>query len=84
MESAGYVALVEATKKHVGPVHTLADTGTLPLVADLKKAGLDVQCVGYGVEDAYHMDNEFARLSDFQQGFKVLSEIIQTLSDQNS
>jgi len=51
------------------------------LVEDLQKAGLDIQCMGYGVEDAYHMDNEFARLSDFQQGFKVLLEIIQTLSD---
>lgn len=82
MDSPGYHALVAATEKHVGPVYTMADTGTLPLVAELKQKGLDVQCVGYGVEDAYHMDNEFARLSDFKQGFKVMLEIIHTLSEQ--
>lgn len=76
LDSPGFTALAESTKKIIGHVQPLADTGTLPLVADLKDAGFDVQTVGYGVEDAYHADNEFARISDFQEGFKVLCNII--------
>lgn len=34
----------------------------------------------YGVEDAYHADNEFARLSDFQEGFQVLLRVIAALA----
>jgi hypothetical protein len=40
-----------------------------------------VQTVGYGVEDAYHADNEFARLSDFKDGFAVLMGMIAELHD---
>lgn len=80
LDSSGFTALAEATKKVIGHVKPLADTGTLPLVADLKDAGFDVQTVGYGVEDAYHANNEFARISDYQQGFQVLCNIIQSLA----
>ncbi len=55
--------------------------GTLPLVADLRAAGYDIQTIGYGVEDAYHADDEFARLSDFKEGFAVLTGIICDLDD---
>ena len=82
LDSKGFCALADATKKIIGEVKPLADTGTLPLVADLKDAGFDVQTVGYGVEDAYHADNEFARISDFQQGFQVLCHVIQSLVPQ--
>ena len=79
LDSPGFKALANATEKIIGEVKPLADTGTLPLVADLKDAGFDVQTIGYGVEDAYHADNEFARISDFEQGFKVLCEVIYSL-----
>ena len=36
--------------------------------------------VGYGVEDAYHADNEFARLSDFEKGFTILCKVISSLA----
>merc|ERR1712137_221399 len=83
LDSPGFVALSNATKEIVGHVQPIADTGSLPLVADLKEDGFDVQTVGYGVEDVYHADNEFCRLSDFQQGFRVLMKIINTLKPQN-
>jgi len=35
-----------------------------------------MQTVGYGDEEAYHADNEFALLSSFVKGFKVLARII--------
>lgn len=34
------------------------------------------QTVGYGDEEAYHADNEFALLSSYVKGFKVLTRII--------
>jgi len=79
LDSPGFQALAKATEKVVGHVKPLADTGTLPLVADLKDAGFDVQTVGYGVEDVYHADNEYALLSDFEQGYQVLCNIITDL-----
>jgi acetylornithine deacetylase/succinyl-diaminopimelate desuccinylase-like protein len=30
--------------------------------------------------DAYHADNEFARLSDFEQGFQVLVRVIELVN----
>jgi len=80
LDSAGFRALASATKHVVGHVAPCADTGSLPLVADLQEAGFDVQTVGYGIEDAYHADNEYALLSDFQQGFRVLANIIDQLA----
>lgn len=32
--------------------------------------------MGYGDEEAYHADNEFARLSDYVKGFRVLTRFI--------
>ena len=46
LESDGYKCLAEATKAVIGHVQPLADTGSLPLVADLQEAGLDVQTIG--------------------------------------
>eukprot|EP01094_Clydonella_sp_ATCC50884_P000867 TRINITY_DN10648_c0_g1_i1.p1 TRINITY_DN10648_c0_g1~~TRINITY_DN10648_c0_g1_i1.p1 ORF type:complete len:453 (-),score=150.12 TRINITY_DN10648_c0_g1_i1:72-1430(-) len=80
LDSPGYRALAAATEAVFGRVAPLADTGSLPLVADLQEQGFDVQTVGYGVEDAYHADNEFARISDFAKGFEVLRRMIVALA----
>ncbi len=61
-----------------------ADTGTLPLVAELQDDGFDLQTIGYGVEEAYHATNEYAKLSDFKQGFKVFIDIIAELDKANA
>jgi acetylornithine deacetylase len=50
LDSIGFKALRNATEKIIGFCKPLADTGTLPLVADLKSAGYDVQTIGYGLE----------------------------------
>jgi len=76
LDSLGFKSLAQATQEIIGEVKPLADTGTLPLVADLQAGGFDVQTVGYGDEEAYHADNEFALLSSFVKGFKVLARII--------
>eukprot|EP01006_Ploeotia_vitrea_P027070 TRINITY_DN59949_c0_g1_i2.p2 TRINITY_DN59949_c0_g1~~TRINITY_DN59949_c0_g1_i2.p2 ORF type:complete len:273 (-),score=178.32 TRINITY_DN59949_c0_g1_i2:49-867(-) len=80
LDSSGFRYLKEATQKIVGKFDTIADTGSLPLVADLKAMGCDVQTIGYGIEEAYHADNEYAKLSDFEQGFQVLMMVISRLN----
>ena len=82
LESKGHLALCQATKEVFGHVKPIADLGTLPLVADLKNNGFDVQTVGYGIEELYHNDNEACRLSDFSKGFRVLTRILDLLNQQ--
>eukprot|EP00727_Mastigamoeba_balamuthi_P014497 m51a1_g9672 putative acetylornithine deacetylase-like (421) ;mRNA; f:1266949-1268907 len=71
LKSAGHRALCDAVKEVVGFVKPTADTGTLPIVADLSAMGIDVQTIG--------ADNEYGLLSDFEQGFQILSRIIAKL-----
>eukprot|EP00127_Corallochytrium_limacisporum_P003063 Clim_evm19s145 gene=Clim_evmTU19s145 len=79
LHSEGFKAMESAVTSVLGSCHTLADTGTLPLVGNLRKQGLDVQTIGFGVEDAYHAHNEFARVKDFQNGYRILIKIIENL-----
>eukprot|EP01104_Vermistella_antarctica_P004413 TRINITY_DN14866_c0_g1_i1.p1 TRINITY_DN14866_c0_g1~~TRINITY_DN14866_c0_g1_i1.p1 ORF type:complete len:469 (-),score=91.82 TRINITY_DN14866_c0_g1_i1:62-1438(-) len=76
LSSDGFEVLAEATTEIIGFCRPLADTGSLPLVADLQRQGCDVQTVGYGVEDAYHANNEFARLGDYEEGYQVLMRVL--------
>ena len=46
-------ALCEATKEVVGKADPYAICGSLPLVADLKEAGYDIQLTGYGLTSTY-------------------------------
>jgi acetylornithine deacetylase len=80
LDSLGFNALRDATIDVYGSCTPLADTGTLPLVADLQDNGFDLQTIGYGDEDSYHGDNEFALLSEFQKGFQVLTGVIVKLN----
>ena len=82
LQSPGYKSLCEATEKIFGLVKPLADTGSLPLVAELQESGFDVQTIGYGLEEYYHNDNEQARLSDLERGFSVLVSVISALNKQ--
>lgn len=80
LTSKGFTTLAQATEEVIGKVTPIADTGALPLVADLQRDGFDIQTIGFGVEDAYHADNEFARISDFKQGFQVMVRVVQLLN----
>jgi acetylornithine deacetylase len=80
LDSNGFAALRDCTSHVYGCCKPLADTGTLPLVAELQNAGFDLQTIGYGDEDSYHGDNEFALLSEYKKGFKVLTGILSKLN----
>ena len=51
-------------------------TGSLPLVADLQRHGFDVQITGFGESASYHAPNEQGKLTDFEDGFAVLWELV--------
>eukprot|EP00042_Codosiga_hollandica_P008854 m.20338 g.20338 ORF g.20338 m.20338 type:complete len:435 (-) comp31927_c0_seq1:151-1455(-) len=76
LTSNGYKALVKATEEVLGKVVPYSDCGSLPLVADLQEAGFDLQITGYGISDAYHADNEYCNLSDFQKAMVILHKVV--------
>ena len=53
--------------------------GSLPLVRSLKRGGFDLQMTGFGLMSTYHADNEFCRLSDMKNGFKILTGVVRRL-----
>lgn len=48
INSSGFKALDQATREVLGESKPFSVTGSLPLVADLQKAGFDLQMCGYG------------------------------------
>jgi len=80
LKSKGYQAILNATNAVRGEAKPFSLTGSLPLIKDLQEAGFDVQICGFGRMDAYHADNEFAKLSEFSQGSKIVSHIINSLN----
>ncbi|KAJ7555592.1 hypothetical protein O6H91_05G046000 [Diphasiastrum complanatum] len=81
LDSLGYHALCKATEEVIGVVKPYSITGSLPLIRDLQDNGFDVQTAGYGVMATYHAKNEYCLLSDFKQGFEVLTSIITQLNE---
>lgn len=54
-------------------------TGSLPLVRDLQRAGVDIQISGFGKSVGYHAPNEFGTLQDFSDGYELLRSLVDTL-----
>lgn len=79
LESLGYKSICDAVHDVFGEVKPFSLTGTLPIIADLKDAGFDVQVCGFGRMDAYHAVDEYAKLSEFVNGAKVIANIIASL-----
>lgn len=51
-------------------------TGSLPLVSELKRRGVEVVITGFGRSIAYHAPNEFGMLRDFVDGYAVLEQLV--------
>jgi acetylornithine deacetylase len=80
MKSRGYEALRDSVLEIHGRDRQFSITGSLPLVAELKEAGYDVQICGFGQMNAYHAKNEYGMLSEFHQGFQIVSRIVHKLN----
>lgn len=80
LDSPGYKAIHDAISEVRGDCKPFSLTGSLPLIAELKDAGFDVQITGFGRMEAYHAVNEFALLSEYVQGSKIMLHIIAALA----
>ncbi|GAM19190.1 hypothetical protein SAMD00019534_023650 [Acytostelium subglobosum LB1] len=81
IDSTGYKALAQATNEVTGELKPVSTCGTLPLVKDLQDSGFDLQITGFGKEETYHGDNEYASLSDFKKAVKILTRTIDLLEN---
>jgi acetylornithine deacetylase len=81
LASPGLAALEQAMRAVRGDdaVHRMAETLALPLVAELKRRGFDIQITGFGLAEAMHAADEHARLDDFADGFAVLVDLLERL-----
>jgi len=82
LTSPGFKAICESINHVTGDVRPFSLTGTLPIIADLKDDGFDVQVTGFGRMDAYHAVNEYAVMSEFVQGSQVITRVIANLDAQ--
>ncbi|OQR90163.1 hypothetical protein THRCLA_09420 [Thraustotheca clavata] len=76
LESIGFQSFSDATKEVKGESVPFAIMGSLPLVRDLQRAGLDLTLAGFGKSSVYHGDNEYCLLSDMQDGLAILARFI--------
>ncbi|KDO31395.1 hypothetical protein SPRG_04012 [Saprolegnia parasitica CBS 223.65] len=76
LDSIGFQSFSEATKAVKGESNPFAIMGSLPLVRDLQRAGLDLTLAGFGKSSVYHGDNEFCSLSDMQDALLILGRFI--------
>lgn len=73
LESPGFAALRDSIEEVRGTATPFSITGSLPLVADLKREGFDLQIVGFGLSSTYHADNEYCKLTDMKSCVRVLA-----------
>jgi acetylornithine deacetylase len=80
MDSVGYRALCDSIYEVTGNFKPFSLTGSLPVIADLQAQGYDVQVTGFGRFDAYHAADEYAKLSEFVDGTKIVTTLIDHLN----
>ena len=76
LDTEGHRALVAATATVQGEAKPYSICGSLPLVRNLQRGGLDVQMTGFGLVAVYHADNEYCLLSHMKKGLQVLLNCI--------
>lgn len=75
-DTTGFKALVEAFTEVTGSCAPYSITGSLPCIRELQEAGFDVQTLGFGKLAAYHANDEYGLMSDFEKGFRVLASLL--------
>jgi acetylornithine deacetylase len=81
MKSIGFKMLSDATMKVHGSMDFTSCCGSLPLISTLNDMGFDMQIIGYGVDKAYHANNEFCKFSWMKEGYDIIKLIICMYSD---
>lgn len=80
-ESKGWDMIVKATEQFHGSCKGCSDLGALPLVREMKDAGIDIQIIGYGVTKAYHANNEYCTISGMRKGFNILKTLLEIANE---
>jgi len=80
MDSVGYKALFKAIETVRGEAKPFSLTGSLPIIRDLQESGFDVQICGFGRMSAYHANDEYAQVSEFLEGARVIFNVVQLLN----
>ncbi|KAE9359564.1 Acetylornithine deacetylase [Phytophthora fragariae] len=76
LDSVGYKSLHAAIADVLGEAKPFSISGSLPLVRDLQRAGLDLTLTGFGKSSVYHGDNEYCQLSDMKDAIKILARTV--------
>ncbi|KAG6584666.1 Acetylornithine deacetylase [Phytophthora cinnamomi] len=76
LDSVSYRSLSSAIADVLGEAEPFSIMGSLPLVRDLQRAGLDLTLTGFGKSSVYHGDNEYCQLSDMKDGIKILARTV--------
>ncbi|KAI9913290.1 hypothetical protein PsorP6_006340 [Peronosclerospora sorghi] len=71
-----YKALHAAITEVLGKTQPFSISGSLPLVRDLQRAGLDLTVTGFSKSSVYHGNNEYCQLSDMANAIKFLARTI--------
>lgn len=75
-KSKGHEMIKSATLEHHGSCTGCSALGAVPLVKDMQDIGIDIQIIGYGINSAYHANNEFCTLSGMNKGFNILKSLL--------
>lgn len=79
LDSEGHRALVRAVERVRGECRPFSFTGSLPLVKQLQDRGFDLQVIGFGRRDTYHAPDEYGLMSDFHDGLRIMTGVIDEL-----
>jgi len=82
VKSPGLKALEKATVEVQGECQPFSLTGSLPLIAEMKDAGFDLQMIGFGHSIVYHGTNEYVSVESMRKGYVVLSRVIEILNNE--
>ena len=81
LDSVGFAALRDSVAAVKGEAKPYSITGSLPLVADLRRSGMDLQLIGFGLSTVYHADNEYIEWGDVRNGGRVCLEFVSRIND---
>ncbi|KAF0710144.1 Aste57867_5595 [Aphanomyces stellatus] len=76
LDSIGFKSFDEATRHVKGVSEPFSIMGSLPLVRDLQRAGLDLTLAGFGKSSVYHGDNEYCSLNDMKDAMRIFGRFI--------
>ena len=82
VEGLGYSLLKRGLEASGCTDAPFAITGSLPLVRDLQRGGMDLLIVGFGYMSAYHAVNEYACINNMAKGFSTVRYMLEKYADE--